>query len=135
MATTEFESWLSCHIVPTDYLDVYNCYLAIHDKHSNYRFETKYNPSQDKLFVTPNGTSDTLMIASIDPKTNQASLLSVPRDTRVKIKGHGFDKINAAYAYGGPELALQTLNKNLDLTDEIINGLDKGLRVVARVRD
>jgi len=64
MATTEFESWLSCHIVPTDYLDVYNCYLAIHDKHSNYRFETKYNPSQDKLFVTPNGTSDTLMIAS-----------------------------------------------------------------------
>ncbi len=46
------------------------------------------------------GRSDTLMIAAVDPKRNQASLLSVPRDTRVKIAGHGWDKINAAYAYG-----------------------------------
>lgn len=46
------------------------------------------------------GRSDTLMIAAVDPKKNQASLLSVPRDTRVKIAGHGWDKINAAYAYG-----------------------------------
>ena len=46
------------------------------------------------------GRSDTLMIAAVDPKRNQASLLSVPRDTRVKIPGHGWDKINAAYAYG-----------------------------------
>ena len=41
------------------------------------------------------GRSDTLMIATLDPDKNQAALLSVPRDTRVKIKGHGFDKINA----------------------------------------
>lgn len=46
------------------------------------------------------GRSDTLMIAAVDPKRNQASLLSVPRDTRVKIPGHSWDKINAAYAYG-----------------------------------
>ena len=46
------------------------------------------------------GRSDTLMIAAVDPKRNQASLLSVPRDTRVKIPSHGWDKINAAYAYG-----------------------------------
>ncbi|MBQ2088155.1 MAG: LCP family protein, partial [Selenomonas sp.] len=57
--------------------------------------------------------SDTLMIASIDPKTNQASLLSVPRDTRVKIKGHGFDKVNAAYAYGKEKLSQDTVESLL----------------------
>ncbi len=59
------------------------------------------------------GRSDTLMIASIDPKTNQASLLSVPRDTRVKIKGHGFDKVNAAYAYGKERLTQDTVENLL----------------------
>ena len=53
------------------------------------------------------GRSDTLMVATLDPKKDQAALMSIPRDTRVKIKGHGWDKINAAYAYGsakgGPE--------------------------------
>ena len=62
------------------------------------------------------GRSDTLMIASIDPKTNQASLLSVPRDTRVKIKGHGFDKINAAYAYGKERLSQDTVENLLGVS-------------------
>lgn len=61
------------------------------------------------------GRSDTLMIASIDPKKNQAALLSVPRDTRVKIKGHGFDKINAAYAYGKEKLSQDTVENLLGL--------------------
>lgn len=61
------------------------------------------------------GRSDTLMIASIDPKRNKAALLSVPRDTRVKIKGHGFDKINAAYAYGKERLAQDTVENFLGL--------------------
>ena len=39
------------------------------------------------------GRSDTLMVATIDPKKNQAALLSIPRDTRVKIKGHGYDNV------------------------------------------
>lgn len=55
------------------------------------------------------GRSDTLMIATLDPKKNQAALLSLPRDTRVKIKGHGYDKINAAYAYGGHNLTKGTV--------------------------
>ena len=59
------------------------------------------------------GRSDTLMVASIDPKKNQASLLSVPRDTRVKIKGHGFDKVNAAYAYGKERLTQDTVENLL----------------------
>ena len=59
------------------------------------------------------GRSDTLMVATIDPKKKQAALLSVPRDTRVKIKGHGWDKINAAYAYGGHDLTRQTVEQFL----------------------
>ena len=55
------------------------------------------------------GRSDTLMIATLDPKKKKAALLSIPRDTRVKIKGYGFDKINAAYAYGGYELTQDTV--------------------------
>lgn len=55
------------------------------------------------------GRSDTLMVATIDPKKNQAALLSIPRDTRVKIKGNGWDKINAAYAYGGEKLTQRTV--------------------------
>ena len=60
------------------------------------------------------GRSDTLMIATLDPDKNQAALLSVPRDTRVKIKGHGFDKINAAYAYGGRKLTQETIENLLN---------------------
>ncbi len=59
------------------------------------------------------GRSDTLMIATIDPKQDQAALLSIPRDTRVKIKGNGFDKINAAYAYGGHRLTQNTVENFL----------------------
>ena len=55
------------------------------------------------------GRSDTLLIATLDPKKRKAALLSIPRDTRVKIKGHGFDKINAAYAYGGHQLTENTI--------------------------
>lgn len=64
------------------------------------------------------GRSDTLMIATLDPEKNQAAILSVPRDTRVKIAGYGFDKINAAYAYGGRKLTQRTvedlLNTHID---------------------
>ena len=60
------------------------------------------------------GRSDTLMIATLDPDKNQAALLSVPRDTRVKIKGHGFDTINAAYAYGGRKLTQETIESLLN---------------------
>ena len=64
------------------------------------------------------GRSDTLMIAAVDPKQKQASLLSVPRDTRVKIKGHGFDKVNAAYAYGHEKLTQETVENLLGVNIE-----------------
>lgn len=55
------------------------------------------------------GRSDTLMVTSIDQTAEKAALLSIPRDTRVAIDGHGYDKINHAYAYGGHELTQKSL--------------------------
>ena len=59
--------------------------------------------------------SDCIMIASINEKTKEVKLISVYRDTLVKIDGHGYDKITHAYAYGGAQLSINTLNTNLDL--------------------
>lgn len=52
--------------------------------------------------------TDTIILASLDIKTKKARLISIPRDTRVKIKGN-FNKINAAFVYGGLELAKSTV--------------------------
>jgi LCP family protein required for cell wall assembly len=59
--------------------------------------------------------SDTLMIAHIPADRKSVQLVSIPRDTWVKIKGYpyagGYGKINAAFAYGGPSLAVQTVQQ------------------------
>lgn len=55
--------------------------------------------------------SDTLIVARIDPPQNRVTMLSIPRDTRVDIPGHGTTKINAAHAYGGPALAIETVSE------------------------
>lgn len=57
--------------------------------------------------------SDTIMVASIGQR--DVKLTSFMRDTLVNIPGHGTAKLNAAYAYGGPELVIETLNTNFDL--------------------
>lgn len=59
--------------------------------------------------------SDCIIIASINQETNDVKLVSVYRDSFLSIDGHGLDKVTHAYAYGGAELAINTLNKNLDL--------------------
>lgn len=53
--------------------------------------------------------TDTIMLFSYNPKTNQSFLLSIPRDSRVPIEGHGMDKINHAHSYGGTDLSIQTI--------------------------
>lgn len=59
------------------------------------------------------GRSDTLMVATVDPKKKQVSLLSIPRDTRALLKG-SYDKINSAYAYGGWKLTRDVVEDLLD---------------------
>lgn len=57
------------------------------------------------------GRSDTLMVVHIDPQNNYLSVLSIPRDLRVNIPGHGVDKINDAYSVGGAALAIRTVKQ------------------------
>lgn len=64
------------------------------------------------------GRSDAIMIATVDPIHNKVKLTSIMRDSYVYIDGYGNDKINHAYAYGGPELSIKTINENFGLNIE-----------------
>jgi LCP family protein required for cell wall assembly len=55
------------------------------------------------------GNTDTMVLARFDPASGQVRAVSIPRDTRVPIPGHGTFKINAANPYGGPILAAQVV--------------------------
>jgi LCP family protein required for cell wall assembly len=57
------------------------------------------------------GRSDTQILVRLDPTTKSISMFSVPRDLRVMIPDHGYDKMNTAYAYGGPPLAVKTFSE------------------------
>lgn len=59
--------------------------------------------------------SDSIIILSIDKNHNKVKLSSIMRDAYVNIPGRGMDKITHAYAFGGAELAVRTLNENFDL--------------------
>ena len=59
--------------------------------------------------------SDSMMILTIDEKNNDIRITSLARDTYVQIPGYGEEKLTHAYAYGGPALLLQTIDKNFGL--------------------
>ena len=61
------------------------------------------------------GRSDVLMVLHLDGDRRAASLISFPRDMYVSIPGHGKNKINAAYAFGGAPLTVRTLEALLDV--------------------
>lgn len=58
------------------------------------------------------GRSDTMMVVSVNSKTNQVKLVSFLRDLYVKINGMQDTRINSAYAYGGPKLLIDTIQNN-----------------------
>lgn len=55
--------------------------------------------------------TDSMILARIDPKEKEVTLISIPRDTQVTIGSHGTQKINAAYAFGGPSGAIDAVSK------------------------
>lgn len=63
----------------------------------------------DALSGPTRARSDTMMLARLDGANRTVSLLSIPRDSRVPVQGHGLDKISHANAYGGPALAIKTV--------------------------
>jgi LCP family protein required for cell wall assembly len=58
---------------------------------------------------------DVVMLVRVD-SSGSAQMLSIPRDLRVEIPGHGTNKINAAYAFGGPPLMVETIKTNLNVS-------------------
>ena len=68
------------------------------------------------------GRSDGILILTVDNNEKEMRISSIQRDTYVKIEGYGHTKLNHAYAYGGAELAVKTLNQNfgLDITDYMV---------------
>lgn len=73
----------------------------------------------DKTTAEEPGRSDATMILSLDIDHKKVKIISIMRDSYVDIDGHGKDKLNHAHSFGGPELAIKTLNKtfNLNITD------------------
>ena len=53
--------------------------------------------------------SDTIILLHVDPRRDRAVVLHFPRDLRVRIPGHGLDRVNAAYELGGPGLVVRTV--------------------------
>lgn len=66
-------------------------------------------PGQDVL----RQRADSIHVAAVDPQNREGTVLGFPRDSWVNIPGHGYDKINAAMVYGGPDLLVRTIR---DLT-------------------
>ncbi|WP_150285590.1 LCP family protein [Rummeliibacillus sp. TYF-LIM-RU47] len=108
----------------------YNSGLASADKGPSKEVKTTFKPFEGadthigKMNVLLIGSdsrgeehsrSDTLMIAHYDQKTNNVKLVSIMRDTYVDIPKHGMQKINSAYAFGGPELLRETIKQNFDI--------------------
>jgi LCP family protein required for cell wall assembly len=60
--------------------------------------------------------SDSIMLVRTDPERGRTSFLSIPRDLRVDVPGRGSAKINAAFQFGGPDLALRAVRNFTGLT-------------------
>ncbi|MGD6776433.1 LytR family transcriptional regulator [Sutcliffiella horikoshii] len=62
------------------------------------------------------GRSDSMIVLTVNPNDESMQMVSIPRDTRTEIIGKGFeDKINHAYAFGGPEMSIATVENFLDI--------------------
>lgn len=65
---------------------------------------------------TETGRSDAIMVATVSPEDKKTQIVSIPRDTYMEIVGYGTsDKVNHAYAFGGPAMSMDSLEKYLDI--------------------
>ena len=71
--------------------------------------------------------SDTIMLVRLNPHKEATAIMSLPRDLKVHIPGHGVDKINASYEIGGPKLTVDTVKQLTGLPiNHVINVTFKG---------
>lgn len=84
---------------------------------------------------TSGARGDVIMLARIDPDAGCVHLVSIPRDTMIEIEGHGVQKINAAYAYGGAAGMVDAVSAfaGVPISHYVEIGFDGLVRVVDRV--
>ena len=70
--------------------------------------DTRSHFAQGQL---PDSRSDAIMLVRFTADRQDAQVISIPRDSWVPIPGHGTSKINAAWAWGGPSLLIQTVEQ------------------------
>lgn len=69
----------------------------------------------DSRSAGEDGRSDAMILLSISDKTKKIHMMSLLRDMYVEIPGYDGNRLNAAYAYGGPELLMETIEANFDV--------------------
>lgn len=81
------------------------------------------------------GRSDSMMILSYNRKEGKASIVSLMRDVWVPIKGHDWNRLNTPFRFGGPGLAVNTINDlfNLDIQNYIIINFDGMAELVDKI--
>lgn len=84
---------------------------------------------------TGNYRTDIMMLVSVKPGEKKAAVISIPRDTLVSIPGHGQQKINAANAFGGPALAIETVKEltGLDVNHYVLMDFEGFKQIVDAV--
>src|SRR5690606_23003800 len=68
--------------------------------------------------------SDTMMVIHVPADRKSIGLVSIPRDSWVQVPGHGPAKINAAFAWGGPALAVETVENLTDVRIDHVGVID-----------
>ena len=71
-----------------------------------------------------NGRSDSMILCSVDTGAKRVTLISFLRDIYLRIPGHGSNRLNAAYSWGGAELLKQTLQENFGVTADVTLEID-----------
>jgi polyisoprenyl-teichoic acid--peptidoglycan teichoic acid transferase len=100
-------------------------YASVHDEHSALRVEPIHLENDEPFSVLllgvdkrdgDSGRSDTILVATVNPKEKTTKMLSVPRDTFTQISGTSkTDKINHAYAFGGLKMTKETIEQLLNI--------------------
>jgi len=108
-------SFLQSKLGKIDYVEISKEDLQISDSIKGYRNIALLAVDTRDVNTNEGARSDGIIIASINEQTKDVKLISVYRDTYMQVEGHDLTKITHAYSYGGPTLAIKTLNTNLDL--------------------
>jgi LCP family protein required for cell wall assembly len=79
--------------------------------------------------------SDSIMLLRTDPGKGRLNYLSLPRDLRVSIPGHGYDKINTAFQIGGASLAIRTVRvfTDVEVNHVVVVDFDAFTKVIDKV--